>query len=66
MIRADQLLRAPRRPFDQPHRAMAADIGEAAHRAVIAAHGDHAFPEIVERMEIACLGEVADVTDDLP
>jgi len=66
MIRADQLLRASRRPFDQSHRTVTTDIGEGAHLPVLATHRDHAFADKIERVIIARIGDVADMADDLP
>ena len=45
---------------------MAADIGEGAQRTVIAAHDDDALAEIVDRVEIAGVGDLVLVADDLP
>jgi hypothetical protein len=45
---------------------MATDIGEGARRAVLAAHHDHAFARIIERLIVARPGDIAVVTDDLP
>ena len=49
MIGAGQHLGAARLAVDQPRSAMAADIGEGAHLAVVAANDDDAFAEIFER-----------------
>ena len=44
---------------------MAADVGEGAHLAVVAADDDHALAEIFERAPFARLGDLALVAHDL-
>ena len=66
VIGANQLLGAAHRPFDQPHRAMPANVGKGAHLAVIAADHDHAFTQIVQRLIVARIGNLVHMADDLP
>ena len=46
--------------------AVPADIVEAAHQAVLAAHDEGAFADHVEGEVVARVGDVADMADDLP
>ncbi len=65
MVRASQHPGAPSPAVDQPRPAMAADIGERAHRAVIASDHDHAFAKIIETAPVARLGDIAGMTHHL-
>ena len=56
----------PASAVDQARAAVTADVGERAQRHVLAAHDDHAFAEVLERVPVARLGDVAVMADDLP
>ena len=66
MIGADEFPGAAGVAINDPRSAVAADVGEGPHRPVLAAHDDDAFSEKLQRMPLARLGDVAEVTDDLP
>ncbi len=66
MIGAHQPFRAAAGPVDDARPAVAADVGEGADLPVPAAHDDHAFAKVVERVPVAGGGDVADVANDLP
>ena len=66
VIGADQLFRATAAAIDQPRAAMPADIGEGAALAIIAAHHDDAFTQIVECVPIPRRCHVAGMANDLP
>ena len=53
VIGAGQHLGAPACPVDQPRAAVAADVGEGAHRAVVAAQDDDRFAEIIDAAPLA-------------
>jgi hypothetical protein len=66
VIRADDAPAAAARSVEQARRTVAADIVEAAHIAVGAAHDEQRLAEKVERVEVAGVRDVAHVTHDLP
>ena len=65
MIGAGQHLGAAAIAVDQPRPAMAADVGEGAHLAVVAANDDHAFSEIFEGLPVAGLRNIAFMANHL-
>src|SRR4051812_549349 len=66
VIGAGQPFRAAAAAADEPRAAVAADIGEGAHRAALAAYHDDALAEIVDRPPVAGAGDFVRVADDLP
>src|SRR4051812_14173306 len=65
MIGAGQDLGAAAGAIDQSRAAVAADVGEGARLAVVAANDDHALAEIFQSAPLAGRGDIALVADDL-